>query len=144
MAESLARLLSEAVEAAVPQLLALPDSSELKPTGWNRKQEFGHLIDSASNNHMRFVRATLDARYEGPTYDQKGWVNLHGYNSLPWNTLVGFWAAYNRMLVHVVLNIPDEALSALCVIGEPPAVTLDFLIKDYVRHLRHHLDNITA
>jgi hypothetical protein len=27
--------------------------------GWSRKQILGHLIDSASNNHQRFVRALL-------------------------------------------------------------------------------------
>ncbi len=26
---------------------------------WSRKEVLGHLIDSASNNHQRFVRATL-------------------------------------------------------------------------------------
>lgn len=142
MAQALAQKLSDAIDAALPKLRALPDVSDLAAHGWNRKQELGHLIDSATNNHLRFVRATLESGYEGPSYQQNGWVDLHDYNRLPWTTLVDFWAAYNRLLVHLVANIPDSALDAACTIGNPPAVTLGFVIDDYVRHLQHHLDHI--
>lgn len=50
--------------------------------GWSRKEILGHLIDSALNNHQRFVRAALESRYEGPAYAQTGWVNMHGYGSM--------------------------------------------------------------
>ena len=51
----------------------------LRPSGWNAKQVLGHMIDSSLNNHQRFVRAALEEKYEGPTYEQQGWVEMHGY-----------------------------------------------------------------
>jgi len=37
---------------------------------WCAKEVLGHLIDSASNNHQRFVRGQLAPSYEGPSYTQ--------------------------------------------------------------------------
>jgi hypothetical protein len=42
--------------------------------GWSRKEILGHLIDSASNNHQRFVRAQLQDELRWPGYDQTGCV----------------------------------------------------------------------
>ncbi len=36
------------------------------PERWTRKEVVGHLIDSASNNHQRFVRGQLAAGQEFP------------------------------------------------------------------------------
>ncbi len=39
---------------------------------WRRVQVLGHLVDSASNNHQRFVRAMLQPSLEFPAYDAGG------------------------------------------------------------------------
>ena len=61
--------------------------SKPDPEHWSRKQELGHLVDSAANNHVRIVRAALEAEFRGAPYDQQGWVRTHGYQELPWPSL---------------------------------------------------------
>ncbi len=146
MAQQLADALQQAVAVEFPELTALTDAAtSSKPTlqdGWSQKEELGHLIDSASNNHIRFVRAALDGEMTGPGYAQDGWVALHGYNELPWTTLVDFWQRYNLLLVQVVKRIPDERLSAQCLIGKGAPATLGYVIEDYIQHMQHHIDHI--
>jgi hypothetical protein len=109
---------------------------------WSKREILGHLIDSASNNHQRFIRGQLGAEIRLPEYDQEAWVQTQVYQDESWNTLVRFWNFYNLHLIHIVENIPQEKLSTTCFIGDKPPVTLEFLITDYVRHLRHHLSKI--
>jgi hypothetical protein len=142
----LAAYLRATIERELPQLRsAAQERLEVHPGGpesWSPKQELGHLIDSAANNHQRFVRAALDGEYEGPGYAQNAWVAIHGYQSIPWDRLVSFWFGYNTLLAAVIENIPEESLSADCAVGGGDAVTLRFLIEDYVKHMQHHLDHL--
>ena len=110
--------------------------------GWTRKQVLGHMIDSAANNHQRFVRAALDGQYTGPFYAQEGWVAAHGYNEMPWPTLLAWWQTYHEMLKAVVERIPAEKLTAECLVGDDKPVTLQFLVEDYIAHQKHHLAQI--
>ncbi len=109
---------------------------------WSRKQVLGHLIDSASNNHQRFVRALLQDEVRAPRYDQEGCVRVQRYQELQWGQLVALWASYNRFLAHVLEGIPDEKLGTKCFIGENPMMTLEELAVDYVHHLEHHLEQL--
>jgi uncharacterized damage-inducible protein DinB len=118
--------------------------AELRPGGWTSKQTLGHLIDSALNNHQRFVRAASDGSYEGPTYQQEGWVSLHGYSDLTWSELVSHWQKQNDLLCLVVDRIPEDKYAAVCIVGTNEPVTLRFLVEDYLRHLHHHVDQIAA
>jgi hypothetical protein len=112
--------------------------------GWTRKQVLGHMIDSAANNHQRFVRASLDGSYTGPFYAQEGWVAVHGYNEMPWPTLLGWWQMYHEILQAVVERIPAEKLDTPCRVGDNEAVSLKFLITDYIAHQQHHLAQILS
>ena len=114
------------------------------PGGWSRKQVLGHLIDSASNNHQRFVRATLAGSLDFPGYDQDGCVRVAAVQQIPWGTLVALWASYNRYLAHVIGALPSDKLDAKCRIGSNEPVTLRFLAEDYLKHLVHHLTQIGA
>lgn len=109
---------------------------------WIRKEILGHLIDSALNNHQRFVRAQFTSPFVGPGYDQVAWVRLHAYRGRPWGDMVDLWVALNRHLTAVVESVPAEKLQTPCVIGEGEAAPLEWWIRDYVRHLRHHLEQI--
>jgi hypothetical protein len=145
MAQVLGEALQNAIDREVPRLQAITDDAAVKPAGqreWSRKEELGHLIDSATNNHVRFVRGALEPEFRGPGYDQEGWVGLHGYNELPWVTLIDFWRRYNSLLAHLVARIPEDRLQTRCVVGTGAAVTLGFLIEDYILHMQHHLDHI--
>jgi hypothetical protein len=147
MAQLLAHYLRETLERELPVLRGMTDESTGGPVPagkWTPKQELGHLLDSALNNHNRFVRAAIDLKYEGPGYQQDAWVSLHDYNSVPWDHLVTLWSAHNHLLVHLIERIPDGALNAPCQIGSYAPGTLAFVIDDYVLHMQYHLDRLTG
>jgi len=135
------------VRSAESILLQVPEAESSKPVlsgGWSRKQVLGHLIDSASNNHQRFVRAALQASLDFPGYDQDGCVRVQAVEEADWTLLVSLWAGYNRYLAHVIAHLPVSKLETLCRIGSDEPVTLRFLAEDYLRHLLHHLGQIGA
>ena len=109
---------------------------------WTKKQILGHLIDSATNNHHRFVRAQEVTELEFPKYEQEHWVNAQAYNDCRWEELVELWRLYNRHIAHMMARIPSEKLSVVCRIGPYDPVTLGFLAEDYLRHLKHHLNQM--
>ncbi len=135
------------VEAAEPRLREIGELESAKPIlpgGWSRKQVIGHLIDSASNNQQRFVRAALQASLDFPGYDQDGWVRVQVVQEADWRLLIALWAAYNRYLAHVIAHLPAAKLDTACRIGQGEAVSLGFLATDYLTHLVHHLTQIGA
>lgn len=112
------------------------------PDKWSKKEILGHLIDSAANNHHRFVRGGYNAATDFPQYSQNDWVRIQKYNESEWMNLIALWSVYNLHLCDVIERLPGEAFSALCNIGKEEPVTLEFVIKDYLRHLRHHMEVI--
>ena len=133
------------VETAEPRLRAFSELESAKPVlpgGWSRKQVIGHLVDSASNNHQRFVRAALQPSLEFPAYDQDGNARVQAFQEAGWSLLVSLWSDYNRYLAHVIAHLPPAKLDTVCRIGSGSPVTLEFLAKDYLRHLMHHLAQI--
>jgi len=141
----LSEQLLSVVDSAEPKLRAVADPESVKPVlrgGWSRKQVIGHLVDSASNNHQRFVRASLQSSLEFPAYDQDGNVRVQAMQEVNWAQLVTLWAAYNRYLAHVIAHLPPEKLETHCRIGSGEPVTLRFLATDYLRHLLHHLNQL--
>jgi hypothetical protein len=143
MPKQLSILLRQTIERELPNLLALTDLEPPKPGSWSRKEELGHLIDSATNNHIRFVLASIDGEFRGQGYAQDKWVEAHGYRDMDWRSLVDLWYHCNALLAHLAERIPEEHLSNRCVIGWG-VVTLGFVIEDYVIHMQHHLDHILA
>jgi hypothetical protein len=145
--KELSEKLAQAVQSAEGRLRQVFEAESSKPVlkgGWSRKQVIGHLIDSASNNHQRFVRASLQGSLEFPRYDQDGCVRVEAVQSAPWPLLVTLWTNYNLYLAHVIARLPPDKLEARCRIGEDEPVTLKFLAEDYLTHLLHHLDQIGA
>lgn len=145
MSHRMAEDLRLRVEHELSALLALSEdvsATPSRPGGWTPRQELGHLIDSATNNHARFVAGALQGNYTGPTYDADGWVGLHGYSEMAWASLIEFWRQYNLLLARVIARIPDEKLEAPCTIGGGAPATLRFVIEDYILHMQHHLDQL--
>ena len=137
------------------RLLAITadDARVGKPGQWSPKQIVGHLIDSAANNHHRFVRAQFTHDLICPGYDQDTWVDTQKYNDEPWADLVQLWASYNLHLAHVISVMPEETLSriraehnldkiAWKTVDKNSPTTLEYFIRDYAGHMRHHLSQI--
>lgn len=141
MRDEIAAQLLDLVTVVTPRLSRMT-GDEAGPGTWTVKEILGHLIDSAANNHQRFVRAQLTPLLVFPGYEQEAWNTVQAYGDEPWPDLIALWASYNRHLAHVIRSIPGEAAVHRCEIGGGEPVTLDFLVTDYVRHLRHHLDQI--
>lgn len=135
---------------------APPDAVARRPAagGWSAKEVLGHLIDSAAVNHQRFVRAQWqDLTFAA--YAQNDWVEAQQYQEAPWIELVALWREYNRHLSRVMAAIPLEVrtrqqrrhnlheIAMKPVPAEEPA-TLEYLMRDYVEHLQHHLKQIDA
>jgi DinB family protein len=142
---SIASDLGRTVAQAKPLLLKLDNadtSARPSENKWAKKEILGHLLDSASNNHQRFVRAALQGSLTFPGYNQNALVDLQNFAEVDWNFLVDFWAAYNRFLAHVINNLPAEAAAITCNIGDNKPATLEWLAADYVAHLKHHLNQI--
>jgi hypothetical protein len=131
------------VTRAGAQLSALLDieSAPMPDGSWSPKEVIGHLIDSAANNHQRFVRLGLAPGLESPGYEQAEWVKLQRYANRPWSELLALWTAYNLHLAHVMESIPRESLANEGTVKGNP-ITLEFLMTDYVKHLQHHLRSL--
>ena len=153
---SAAARLRDAVERATPRLLALSDAAAGTPPTpgkWSPKEVIGHLIDSASNNHGRFVRAQFidDLVFSG--YEQERWLGMQRYADAPWSDLVALWRGFNLHIARVMDNTPDDiahaprakhnldAIAFRTVPRDQPA-TLEYFMADYVDHLEHHLAQI--
>jgi hypothetical protein len=120
---------------------------------WSPKEVIGHLIDSAANNHGRFVRAQIADDLVFPGYDQDAWVKMQRYNERPWMDLVSLWRFYNTHIASVIEGIPQDRLSlprtrhnldeiAWRTVPREQPVTLEYFIRDYVAHMKHHLAQI--
>jgi hypothetical protein len=142
---TVANALLQSLDAAVPRLRELTEDEAGKPraTGkWSSKQVIGHLIDSAANNHQRFVRAQEGPELVFSGYSQDHWVASQHYQDRRWEELLELWRAYNSHLAHVIAAIDEVQREVRCTIGTDAPVTLGFLTYDYLVHLRHHLKQL--
>lgn len=115
-------------------------SEKQLPTKWSKKQILGHLIDSATNNHQRFVRGQFETNPE-ITYDQNNWNEFSFYQEMESQQIIKFWTIYNTLLLEIIKRIPSKSLNNQIRVGDN-LLTLEFLIFDYVEHLEHHLKQI--
>ena len=148
--------LRRAIEKSTPLLEKMDDAATRRrpaPSKWSPREIIGHLIDSASNNHQRFVRAQFQEDLVFPGYAQDAWVSAQKYQDAPWDELLALWRSFNLHLARVMEATPEDQrlrrrerhnldeLAWKPVARNEPA-TLDYFMADYVGHLQHHLDQI--
>lgn len=146
------------IETAAVRLLAMSEKeSEVAPAEgkWSPKEVIGHLIDSAANNHQRFVRAQFKDDLVFPGYQQNEWVRAQRYNEESWPRLIELWKAYNLHLLHVMAFVPEEILKAeraehnldkiaWQTLRTDEPTTLEYLMLDYIGHLKNHLKAVIS
>ena len=150
--EDFRQTLEESAER-LRSISALASETPPAPGKWSPREVIGHLIDSAANNHQRFVRAQFTEGLEFHGYEQAEWVGVQGYNHENWEQLIQLWKLYNLHLLHLIERIPTEQLTKQrhkhnlhqiawqpLPVNEP--VTLEYFIRDYLGHLKHHLRQI--
>ena len=148
----------QTIDSASARLMKIEEAQSERPRAedhWSSKQIIGHLIDSAANNHARFIIGQLKDDLVFPGYDQNGWVRTNHYQQRAWSDLVQLWRSYNLHLHHLMTHADRAKLSTPCTLhtlqeiafktvpkAEP--VTLEYLMKDYVDHMKHHLAQILS
>jgi hypothetical protein len=145
MLNNIAEELKITVLKVSAKLFKISDSdSKVKPSPgkWSKIEILGHLVDSASNNHQRFVRAQFVDEFDGPGYMQDDWVNVQAYNERNWSEIIELWKYYNLHLAEIIRRIPENKLKIMCQLGAHEPVSLGFIAEDYLRHLKHHIGQI--
>ncbi len=146
----------ETLRSVEPRLRSLTETEAEKkshPNKWSAKEILGHLIDSACNNHRRFVVAQIERDLVFSGYDQDEWVSAQRYQEADWAELVRLFIAYNQHLARIVSAIPQDELHrqrtkhtlhqvAWRTVPENEPATLDYFIRDYIAHMKHHLEQL--
>ena len=154
--KDIARDLRDTVDKAAQRLARIPPERARQPNApgkWSPQEIIGHLVDSACNNHGRFVRAQLEDDLVFPGYDQAEWVTVEEYASEDWNTVIQLWHSYNLHIAHIIERILPEVATrprlkhnldqiAWKTVPKSEPVTLEYFVRDYVAHLKHHLGQI--
>lgn len=110
------------------------------PEDWSLKEIIGHLIDSASNNHQRFVRLQLGRELNFPDYDKDEWLGVEHHNSFDYGELCGLFVSYNQLILHLIRTVDEKSMGNRWNIpwGEKDFITLEELMRHYVEHLKIH------
>lgn len=114
------------------------------PAKWSKKEIVGHLIDSAQNNLRRFIVGQYEAVPPHIVYDQDFWVKANNYQNMTSMDVIVSWMLVNFRISEVLENMPAENYVKPCNTGKgaEQLYTLEWLAQDYVRHMKHHINQI--
>lgn len=127
------------------KISAIPEaelSAKPLPNKWSKKEVVGHLIDSAQNNLRRFVCGQYESQPPIIVYQQDFWVDSIGYQQMASRDLLLLWRLLNLRICEVLENMPESNYKKECNTGS--LHTLEWLSSDYVKHLKHHINQIIS
>ena len=145
--------------ATVPNQIRAIDAAEMNhkpaPTKWSKKEILGHLVDSAYNNHQRFLRAESQGNLIFQGYDPDEWVIKNNYQNRSIEDVLQMWEITNRHLSILIRDIPKEVLQktttehefhlmAMNLLKEGEPSNLAYLMWDYLFHLEYHMKQIVV
>ena len=123
------------------------------PEKWSKIEILGHLVDSAYNNHQRFLRAEKSENYVFNGYDQVEWVVKNDYQNREKNEVIDLFISVNNHLSSMISTLSDPILTkqisehnfdkiSMRTVPKNQSVSLSYLIEDYIFHLQHHLNQV--
>ena len=138
--------LNQTIEKYYPILKEMDDvqfSIKPNPGKWSKKEELGHLTDSAQNNIQRFIRVQYEEHVH-VMYDPENWVEFNNYQNKEKNDVIELWYQLNKQIISVLEKMPADKYTTLMSFDENASVknTVLFIADDYVEHLKHHLVSI--
>lgn len=144
--EAVIRELKEIVESFSKKFSQISDqdfSAKPNPAKWSRKEVVGHLIDSAQNNLRRFIVSQYDNQ-PNIVYQQDFWVQANNYQQTKKEDVIQLWRFINLQIAAVLSSMPKENHSRICNTGKgsPELHTIEWLAADYVKHMKHHINQV--
>ena len=131
------------------------DLAKEKPAAekWSANEILGHLIDSAINNHRRFMLMQLQDNMVFDGYDQNKWVELQNYADKDWSDILTTWVTFNINIIEALEEIDAPAWSkefskhsldkiAWQKLTASKPATMEYIVRDYFGHLEHHSKQI--
>lgn len=110
---------------------------------WSKKEELGHLIDSARYNLQRFTESIItEALYQFQAYDQNKLVLINSYQSKDKTELINLFIELNKQIILVLENYKPTDFQRKIITTDNEMVTLEFWVQDYINHFFHHLNKI--
>ena len=108
----------------------------------SKQEVVGHLIDSAQNNLRRFIGGQYESIPPLIVYEQDFWVSANAYQQMRKDDILGLWELMNLRICAVLENMPPENYSKEANTGS--LRTLEWLAADYVKHMKHHINQIIS
>lgn len=114
------------------------------PRKWSKKEVIGHLIDSGQNNLRRFIVAQHESVSQKIVYEQNFWDKANNYQQMAGADVIDLWRLVNNQITNVLSGIPKHLYSQTCDTAKDGVQlrTLEWLAKDYIKHLKHHLNQV--
>jgi len=149
-------ILSKIIATATANLQQQNDadlSFKASPEKWSKKEILGHLIDSAYNNHRRFLLALDQDNLVFDGYNQVAWVQYSNYQNRDLQDIVTTWATVNTHLSELLKQLPQAKVAAITSDHNFDAISMNtlekgtpsslgYMIWDYIFHVEHHLAQI--
>ncbi len=140
--------LTAIIDAFGEKFRSIPEtqfSEKPLPHKWSKKEVLGHLIDSAQNNLRRFICGQYESSPPVIAYNQDFWVSANAYQDMSKADVILLWKAINERIVAVLRNMPEKNFACHCDTGRGGVAELHdlrWLAGDYVKHMKHHLNQI--
>lgn len=114
------------------------------PHKWSKKEIIGHLIDSGQNNLRRFIVGQYETTPPKIVYDQNYWVMANNYQHMNGKDVISLWRLVNMQITNILNGMNKSDYGKTCDTSKelPQLRTLEWLATDYVKHLKHHLNQV--
>ena len=129
------------------RMMQIPEadfSAKPRPEKWSKKEVVGHLIDSGQNNLRRFICGQYEINPPKIVYRQDFWVAANLYQQYAQKDIIDLWKLTNHQISYVLNSMPKANHNKKVKSSQhsDDEKTLEWLAADYVKHMKHHLNQI--